>query len=161
MQLYSPPEVSPRVSAVKIISSAFTAQSFSALTHCASATPNIFSFPEYLYWKVNLCRLLAMLAVDGIVTVSCSLVLCIHFISPDLFYFRDKCVHLVAFKAVSRILHHSHPYFIYEVIMKYIWEEYDVLWSKFPYFFSKNEVVNTAMFVYYQNIIKLLVLIFN
>ena len=23
-------------------------------------------------------------------------------------------------RAVSRILHHSHPYFIYEVIMKYI-----------------------------------------
>ena len=101
LQLYSPPEVSPRVSAVKIISSAFTAQSFSALTHCASATSNIFSFPEYLYWKVNLCRLLAMLAVDGIVTVSCSLVLCIHFISPDLFYFRDKCVHLVAFKVTK------------------------------------------------------------
>ena len=29
--------------------------------------------------------------------------------------------------AVSRILHHSHPYFIYEVIMMYIWEEYDVV----------------------------------
>ena len=31
----------------------------------------------------------------------------------------------------------------------------------FHIFFSKNEVVNTAMFVYYQNIIKLLLLIFN
>ena len=29
--------------------------------------------------------------------------------------------------AVSRILHHSHPYFIYEVIMKYIWAEYEVV----------------------------------
>ena len=28
---------------------------------------------------------------------------------------------------VSRILHHSHLYFIYDVIMKYIWEQYDVV----------------------------------
>ena len=62
---------------------------------------------------------------------------------------------------VSRILHHSHPYFIYEVLMKYIWEEYDVVMKWISIFFSNNEVVNTAMFVYYQNIIKLLLLIFN
>ena len=30
-------------------------------------------------------------------------------------------------RAVSRILHHSHPYFIYEVIMKHIWAEYEVV----------------------------------
>ena len=57
------------------------------------------------------------------------------------------------YKAVSTILHHSYPYFIYEVIMKYIWAEYEVV--------SKNEVVNTAMFVFYQNILKLLLLISN
>ena len=63
--------------------------------------------------------------------------------------------------SVSRILHHSHPYFIYEVIMKYIWAEYDVFMKYISNFFSKNEVVNTAKFVYYQSIIKLLFSIFN
>ena len=38
-----------------------------------------------------------------------------------------KCEVCDVIKSVSRILHHSHPYFIYEVIMKYIWEEYDVV----------------------------------
>ena len=47
------------------------------------------------------------------------------------------------------------------MIMKYIWEEYDVVMKYISIFFLKNEVVNTAMFVYYQNIIKLLLLIFN
>ena len=28
---------------------------------------------------------------------------------------------------VSTILHHSHPHYIYEVIMKYIWAEYEVV----------------------------------
>ena len=40
-------------------------------------------------------------------------------------------------KAVSRILHHSYPYFIYEVIMKYIWEEYDVFMKYISIFFQK------------------------
>ena len=54
-------------------------------------------------------------------------------------------------KPVSTILHHTHPYFIYEVIMKYILVEYEVVIKKISIIFSKNEVVNTAMFVYYQN----------
>ena len=41
--------------------------------------------------------------------------------------FLKNCRLSKAHWAVSRIPHHSHPYFIYEVIMKYICEEYDVV----------------------------------
>ena len=62
---------------------------------------------------------------------------------------------------VSLSLHHSHPCIIYEVNMRHIQDKYDAVMKQISIFFSKYEVLSTAIFKYCQNIIKLLLLIFK
>ena len=59
-------------------------------------------------------------------------------------------------KAVSLSLHHSHPCIIYEVNMRHIQDKYDAVMKQISIFFSKYEVLSTAIFKFCQNIIKLL-----
>ena len=58
--------------------------------------------------------------------------------------------------AVSLSLHHSHPCIIYEVNMRHIQDKYDAVMKQISIFFSKYEVLSTAIFKFCQNIIKLL-----
>ena len=66
-----------------------------------------------------------------------------------------------SFISVSLSLHHSHPCIIYEVNMRHIQDKYDAVMKQISIFFSKYEVLSTAIFKYCQNIIKLLLLIFK
>ena len=62
---------------------------------------------------------------------------------------------------VSLSLLHSHTCFIYEANMRYIWDKYEAFMMQISIFFSKNEVLNTTIFEYCQNIIKLWFLMFQ
>ena len=48
-------------------------------------------------------------------------------------------------KTVSLSLHHSHPCIIYEVNMRHIQDKYDAVMKQISIFFSKYEVLRTAI----------------
>ena len=52
---------------------------------------------------------------------------------------------LPGYMPVSLSLHHSHPCIIYEVNMRHIQDKYDAVMKQISIFFSKYEVLRTAI----------------